>query len=60
MAVMGASGGIVTALAEVREQGGELVVRLGCQTEPGPDFLDEASIEATAAHMGPGLTLVID
>ena len=58
--VIGATGGIGAALSDALERGGETVMRLGRRTEPRLDLLEEASIAAAAAHIGPGLTLVID
>ena len=58
--VIGATGGIGAALSDALERGGEPVMRLGRRTEPRLDLLEEASIAAAAAHIGPGLTLVID
>jgi len=58
--VIGASGGIGSALAEALERRGEAVLRLGRTTAPALDLLDEASIAACAAAAGTGLRLVID
>ena len=58
--VVGATGGIGSALAEALEERGEPVLRLGRRTTPALDLLDEASIAACAAAAGPGLRLVID
>jgi NAD(P)-dependent dehydrogenase (short-subunit alcohol dehydrogenase family) len=58
--VIGATGGIGAALADVLEQGGRKVARIGRTTRPGLDLLDENSIAATAKAIGPGLRLVID
>ena len=58
--VIGATGGIGAALSDVLERDGESVMRLGRRTEPRLDLLEEASIAAAAAHIGPGLALVID
>jgi NAD(P)-dependent dehydrogenase (short-subunit alcohol dehydrogenase family) len=58
--VIGATGGIGAALSDALERDGEPVMRLGRRTEPRLDLLEEASIAAAAAHIGPGLTLVID
>ncbi len=55
--VVGASGGIGAALAAALEGEGAEVTRLG---RPTLDLLDEASIAAAAAAIGPGLHLVID
>jgi NAD(P)-dependent dehydrogenase (short-subunit alcohol dehydrogenase family) len=57
--VIGATGGIGAALADVLAGRGE-VVRIGRRTTPGLDLLDEASIAAAAQAVGPGLHLVID
>lgn len=58
--VIGAGGGIGTALADRLEQGGQPVRRLGRRFEPRLDLLDEASIQAAAHAAGPGLRIVID
>lgn len=58
--VIGAGGGIGGALAEALEGRGGTVHRLGRGTVPRLDLLDEASIAAAAAAIGPGLRLVID
>ena len=58
--VIGATGGIGAALAEALEAEGANVTRLGRRTTPALDLLDEASIAAAAAAIGPGLHLVID
>lgn len=58
--VIGATGGIGAALAAALEQSGQRVIRLGRRTTPALDLLDEASIAAAAASVGPGLRLVID
>ena len=58
--VIGATGGIGAALSDALERDSEPVMRLGRRTEPRLDLLEEASIAAAAAHIGPGLTLVID
>ncbi len=58
--VIGATGGIGAALSDALERDGETVMRLGRRTEPRLDLLEEASIAAAAAHIGPGLALVID
>ncbi len=58
--VIGASGGIGAALAGILEQHRRPVVRIGRSTNPKLDLLDEASIAAAAAVIGPGLHLVID
>ena len=58
--VIGATGGVGAALSDALERDGETVMRLGRRTEPRLDLLEEASIAAAAAHIGPGLTLVID
>jgi len=58
--VIGAGGGIGTALADRLEQGGQPVLRLGRRFEPRLDLLDEASIQAAAHAAGLGLRLVID
>ena len=63
--VIGATGGLGAALADALERDGRPVRRLGRATTPALDLLDEASIAAAAAAIGPGLTggglrLVID
>lgn len=58
--VIGAGGGIGTALAELLEERGTAVLRLGRGTMPRLDLLEEASIAACAAASGTGLRLVID
>ncbi len=58
--VIGANGAIGAALADAIEGSGRAVARLGRATTPGLDLLDEASIAAAAAALGPGLTLVVD
>jgi NAD(P)-dependent dehydrogenase (short-subunit alcohol dehydrogenase family) len=58
--VIGAGGGIGAALAEALEAEGAQVTRLGRRTTPALDLLDEASIDAAAASIAPGLHLVID
>ena len=58
--VIGAGGGIGTALAELLEERGTAVLRLGRGTTPRLDLLEEASIAACAAASGTGLRLVID
>lgn len=58
--VIGAGGGIGAALATALAAAGQPVVRLGRQTTPPLDLLEEASIAAAAAAVGPGLRLVID
>jgi NAD(P)-dependent dehydrogenase (short-subunit alcohol dehydrogenase family) len=58
--VVGATGGIGGALANALAQAGQGVVRLGRATDPRLELLDEASIAAAAAFVGPGLRLVID
>jgi len=58
--VIGATGGIGAALADVVEAAGAEVMRLGRTTNPALDLLDEASIAAAAAAIGTGLHLVID
>ncbi len=58
--VIGATGGIGAALSDALERDGETVMRLGRRTDPRLDLLEEASIAAAAAHIGPGLALVID
>lgn len=57
--VIGATGGIGAALADLLERDGT-VIRLGRTTTPALDLLDEASIVAAAAAVGPGSRLVID
>lgn len=57
--VIGATGGIGTALADALAQHGE-VLRVGRSTVPGLDLLDEASIAAAARSIGGGLHMVID
>ncbi len=58
--IIGASGGIGAALAAALEAEGASVTRLGRRTTPTLDLLDEASVTAAAAAIGPGLHLVID
>jgi len=58
--VIGASGGIGAALADAFEASGRPVMRVGRTTTPGLNLLDEASIAAAAAAIGPELHLVID
>ncbi|WP_309228601.1 SDR family NAD(P)-dependent oxidoreductase [Roseomonas sp. KE2513] len=58
--VIGATGGIGSALADLLEERGTPVLRLGRGTTPRLDLLDEASIAACAAAAGDGLRLVID
>lgn len=58
--VIGAAGGIGAAIAECLDAQGRAPTRLGRQTTPALDLLDEASIAAAAAAIGPGLLLVID
>jgi NAD(P)-dependent dehydrogenase (short-subunit alcohol dehydrogenase family) len=58
--VIGATGGIGAALADALDQAGRSAARVGRTTAPGLDLLDEASIAAAAAAIGPGLRLVID
>ncbi|MDB5382206.1 MAG: hypothetical protein JWO26_1838, partial [Rhodospirillales bacterium] len=42
------------------EAEGAEVTRLGRRTTPALDLLDEASIDAAAASIAPGLQLVVD
>jgi NAD(P)-dependent dehydrogenase (short-subunit alcohol dehydrogenase family) len=58
--VIGAGGGIGAALAEALDAAGRPALRLGRQTTPRLDLLEEASIEACAGAAGTGLDLVID
>ena len=58
--VIGATGGIGAALADVLERDGRPVVQVGRATRPGLDLLDEDSIAAAAKAIGPGLRLVVD
>ena len=58
--IIGGSGGIGAALAAALEGRGLPVRRLGRRTTPALDLLDEASIAAAAAGIGPGLRLVLD
>lgn len=58
--VIGATGGIGAALADVLERDGRPVARVGRATRPGLDLLDEGSIAAATEAIGPGLRLVID
>ena len=58
--VIGAAGTIGHALAEALERGGQPVLRLGRNTQPALDLLDEASIAAAAEAAGTPLRLVID
>ena len=58
--MIGATGGIGSALAALLEERGSPVLRLGRGTTPRLDLLDEASIAACAAAAGDGLRLVID
>jgi NAD(P)-dependent dehydrogenase (short-subunit alcohol dehydrogenase family) len=58
--IIGGTGGIGAALAAALEQRGMPVQRLGRLTTPPLDLLDEASIAAAAAWIGPGLRLVVD
>ncbi|MES2710984.1 MAG: SDR family NAD(P)-dependent oxidoreductase [Pseudomonadota bacterium] len=58
--IIGASGGIGAALAEQLAAEGADVTGLSRRTDPALDLLDEASIAAAAAAIGPGLHLVID
>jgi NAD(P)-dependent dehydrogenase (short-subunit alcohol dehydrogenase family) len=60
--VIGATGGLGTALAEALVSRGDHVVALGRATTPPLDLLDEASIASAAAHVAAEGTprLVID
>ena len=58
--MFGASGGIGGALAEQLVQEGREVCRISRRSDPAIDLLDEASIAAAAAAIGPGLRLVLD
>ena len=58
--VIGATGGIGAALADVLDASGRPAVRLGRSTRPPLDLLDERTIEAAAFFAGTGLELVID
>lgn len=58
--VIGATGGIGSAIADAIEARGETVIRLGRRTNPRLDLDDEASIAGAAAAVGPDLKLVID
>jgi NAD(P)-dependent dehydrogenase (short-subunit alcohol dehydrogenase family) len=58
--VIGATGGIGAALADGLEASGRSPIRIGRQTTPALDLLDEASIEAAATAIGPEIDLIID
>ena len=58
--VIGASGGIGTALADLLSDAGHRTIRIGRATEPRLDLLDEASIAAAAGACGTDLRMVID
>ncbi len=58
--VIGAGGTVGAALAGALEQAGRVVMRLGRQSDPRLDLLDEASIAAAAESAGHGLRLVVD
>lgn len=58
--VIGAGGAIGAALASALEDTGRAVLRLGRNTSPALDLLNEASIADAAAFCGTGLELVID
>ena len=60
--VIGAGGGLGRALLTAlnNSQAYTRVIALSRTTTPPLDLLDEATIEAAAAHCGPDLTLVID
>ena len=58
--VVGASGGIGAAMADLLEQSGHEVLRFSRSTTPALDVLDEAGIQSAAASAGSGLGLVFD
>ncbi len=58
--IIGGTGGIGAALAAALETRGMPVQRFGRRTTPPLDLLDEASIAAAAASIGPGLRLVVN
>jgi NAD(P)-dependent dehydrogenase (short-subunit alcohol dehydrogenase family) len=58
--IIGATGGVGSALADLLDQRGGNVVRIGRHTTPGLDLLDERSIADAANAVGHGLRLVID
>jgi len=60
VAVIGATGGIGGALADLLDEAGHAPLRLGRRTVPSLDLLDEGSVAAAAEAAGTGLTLVID
>jgi NAD(P)-dependent dehydrogenase (short-subunit alcohol dehydrogenase family) len=58
--IIGAACGIGGAVADALERGGRPVTRLGRRTSPALNLLNEDSVAAAAASIGPGLTLVVD
>ncbi len=58
--IIGATRGIGVALADILDEAGHPVTRIGRGITPGFDLLDEASIARAAMAAGPGLRLVID
>jgi NAD(P)-dependent dehydrogenase (short-subunit alcohol dehydrogenase family) len=58
--VIGATGGIGSALADELKARGSPPIRIGRQTIPALDLLDEASIEAAAKAIGSEIDLIID
>lgn len=58
--IIGATRGIGAALADILDEPGHPVARIGRGITPGFDLLDEASIARAAMAAGPGLRLVID
>jgi NAD(P)-dependent dehydrogenase (short-subunit alcohol dehydrogenase family) len=58
--VIGAAGGVGSALAALLEQRGHHVLRMGRGLVRHVDLLDESSIREAAGAAGPGLGLVID
>jgi NAD(P)-dependent dehydrogenase (short-subunit alcohol dehydrogenase family) len=58
--VIGATGGIGSALADFLDQSGRPVIRISRSTSPGLDLLNESSIASAATAVGPSLRLVID
>jgi NAD(P)-dependent dehydrogenase (short-subunit alcohol dehydrogenase family) len=58
--VIGVSGGIGGALADALDRVGPPSIRLGRDTDPRLDLLDEATIADAARVVGPGLTLIVD
>ena len=58
--VIGASGGIGGAMADLLEQAGHDVLRLSRGSSPALDVTDEAGIQSAAAATGGNLNLVFD